>query len=111
MPSTSKNYRITKMFRRRCVPAQQNLFVLAKPRNTSYPKLVSGAPDNAATISQLLQAGILLRRLTLKARIPISQLLAFVRVIPNGEGLEGSFAVTSDQLLSLIKRNTFSAKR
>jgi len=53
----------------------------------------------------------LLRRLTLKARIPISQLLAFVRVIPNGEGLEGSFAVTSDQLLSLIKRNTFSAKR
>jgi len=49
--------------------------------------------------------------LTLKARIPISQLLAFVRVIPNGERLEGSFAVTSDQLLSLIKRNTFSAKR
>ena len=29
----------------------------------------------------------------------------------NGEGLEISFAVTSDQLVSLIKRNTFSAKR
>jgi hypothetical protein len=100
------------MFPRRCVPAQQNLFVLAKPRNNSCPKFVSWAPDNAATISQPLQTGILLRQFDAKNSDPdLATLLAFVRVIPNGEGLEVSFAVTSDQLVSLIKRNTFSAKR
>jgi hypothetical protein len=41
----------------------------------------------------------------------LATLFASVRVISNGEGLEISFAVTSDQLVSLIKRNTFSAKR
>jgi hypothetical protein len=75
-------------------------------------QLISSSPDDVTTISQLLQAGILLRQFDVKNSDPdLATLLASVRVIPNGEGLEISFAVTSDQLVSLIKRNTFSAKR
>ena len=75
-------------------------------------QLISSSPDDAATLSQLLQVGILLRQFDVKNSDPdLATLLASVRVIPNGEGLEISFAVTSDQLVSLIKRNTFSAKR
>ncbi|HTC65631.1 MAG TPA: hypothetical protein VK685_00750 [Candidatus Acidoferrum sp.] len=41
----------------------------------------------------------------------LATLLASVSVLPNDEGLEVSFAVTSDQLLSLIKHSSFSAGR
>jgi len=75
-------------------------------------QLISSSPDDAATISQLLQAGILLRQFDAKSSDPdLAMLLESVRVVSNGEGLEVSFAVTSDQLVSLIKHNTFSAKR
>jgi hypothetical protein len=75
-------------------------------------QLISSSRDDAATISQLLQAGILLRQFDAKNLDPdLATLLAAVRVAPNGDGLEVSFAVTSDQLVNLIKRNTFSAKR
>jgi hypothetical protein len=75
-------------------------------------QLISSSPDDAATISQLLQAGMLLRQFDAKNSDPdLATLLASVRVVPNGEGLEVSLAVTSDQLVSIIKRNTFSAKR
>jgi hypothetical protein len=74
-------------------------------------QLICSSPDDAATISQLLQAGILLRQFDAKNSDPdLATLLASLRVVPNGEGLEVSFAVTSDRLLSLIERNTFSAK-
>ena len=75
-------------------------------------QLVSSAPDDAATIAQLLQAGVLMKQF--EARIwdlELSALLGSVRVVPNGEGLEESFSVSNDQLVSLIKRNTFSARR
>jgi hypothetical protein len=75
-------------------------------------QLISSSPEDAATISQLLQAGILFRQFEAKNSDPdLATLLAYVRVVPNSEGLEISFAVTSDQLVSLIKRNTFSARR
>jgi hypothetical protein len=75
-------------------------------------QVISSSPDDAATIAQLLQAGILLRQFDAKSSDPeLATLLESVRVVPNGEGLEVSFAVTSDQVISLIKRNTFSAKR
>jgi hypothetical protein len=73
--------------------------------------LISSSPNDAATISQLLRAGILLRQFGGKTSDPdLATLLASVLVVPNGEGLE-YLAVTSDQLVTLIKRNTFSAKR
>lgn len=75
-------------------------------------QLVSSSPDDAATISQLLEAGILLRQFEAKNSDPdLAALLGTVRVVPNGDGLEVSFAVTSIQVVSLIKRNTFSARR
>jgi hypothetical protein len=75
-------------------------------------QLISSSPDEAATISQLLQAGILFRQFDAKNSDPdLATLLGSVRVVPNGEGLEISFAITSNQLVSSIKRNTFSTKR
>ncbi len=75
-------------------------------------QLISSSPDDAATIAQLLQAGVLLKQFEARNSDPgLSALLSSVRVVPNGEGLEVSFAVSSDQVVSLIKRNTFSAKR
>lgn len=75
-------------------------------------QLLSSSPEDAATISQLLQAGVMLRQFQSKNSDPdLAALLGTVRVVPNGDGLEASFAVTNDQVVSLIKRNTFSAKR
>ena len=75
-------------------------------------QLVSSAPDDAATIAQLLQAGVLMKQFEARNSDPeLSALLGSVRVVPNGEGLEVSFSVSNDQLVSLIKRNTFSARR
>lgn len=75
-------------------------------------QLVSSSPDDAATIAQLLQAGVLLKQFEARNSDPeLSALLGSIRVAPNGEGLEASFSVSSDQVVSLIKRNTFSAKR
>jgi hypothetical protein len=54
----------------------------------------------------------LLRQFDAKNSDPdLATLLASVRVVPNGEGLEVSLVVSSDQLLGLTKRNAFSAKR
>lgn len=75
-------------------------------------QLISSAPDDAATIAQLLQAGVLMKQFEARNSDPeLAALLSSVRVVPNGDGLEVSFSVSSDQLVSLIKRNTFSAKR
>jgi hypothetical protein len=53
----------------------------------------------------------LLRQFDAKNSDPdLAILLKPVRVVPNGGGLEVSLVVSSDQLLGLIKRNTFSAK-
>jgi hypothetical protein len=74
-------------------------------------QLISSDPDDAPTIAQLLQAGVLLKQFEAKNSDPeLASLLGSVRVAPNGDGLELFFAVSSDQVLSLIKRNTFSAK-
>ncbi len=75
-------------------------------------QLLSSSADDAATISQLLQAGVLLRQFEAKNSDPdLASLLGSVRIVPNGEGLEVSFSVSNDQLMSLIKRNTFSARK
>ncbi len=75
-------------------------------------QLVSSSAEDVGTISQLLQAGVLLRQFETKNSDPdLAALLGSVRIAPNGEGLEVSFSVTSDQVVSLIKRNTFSAKK
>ncbi|MDP9147072.1 MAG: hypothetical protein M3N22_05390, partial [Acidobacteriota bacterium] len=75
-------------------------------------QMISTSPEDAATISQLLQAGVLLRQFEAKGSDPdLAALLGSVSIVPNGNGLELSFAVTSDQIVSMIKSNTFSAKR
>lgn len=74
-------------------------------------QLISSSPEDSATISQFLQAGILLRQFEARDSDPdLAALLSSVRVTPNGEGLEVSLALTSEQVTSLIKQNIFSGK-
>lgn len=57
------------------------------------------------------QQRVLLKQFEAKNSNPeLATLLGSVRVVPNGEGLEMSLAVSSDQVVNLIKRNAFSAK-
>jgi len=75
-------------------------------------QLVSSSPDDAATIAQLLQAGILFKQFGAKSSDPdLETLLGSVRLVLDGDGLDISVAMTSDQILNMIKRNAFSAKR
>ncbi len=71
-------------------------------------QLISSAPDDAATNAQLLQAGVLLKQFEARNSDPeLSALLSSVRMVPNGEGLEVSFSVSTDQVVSLIKKILF----
>jgi hypothetical protein len=75
-------------------------------------QLRSSSPEASVTISQLLQAGVLLRQFEAKISDPdLATLLGAIRIAPNGEGVEASFAASNDQIVSLIKQNAFSAKR
>lgn len=75
-------------------------------------QLLASSPEDAALISQMLQVGILLRQFAARNSDPdLAALLTSVGVVPNGDGLEASIGLTSDQLVSLINRNTFSARK
>ena len=78
----------------------------------AHIELISDSPEACATISQLLQAGVLLRRYQASQSDPqLADLLGGVRIAPNGEGLEVSLSISNDQLVDLIKHNTFSIGR
>jgi hypothetical protein len=68
------------------------------------------SPSDAVTLSQLLQAGVLVRRhQTDSENNPeMAKLLDAVYVGSNGTVLDVSVQLTNDQLFSLIEHNTFS---
>jgi hypothetical protein len=75
-------------------------------------QLISSSPEDSSTISQFLQAGVMLRQFEARNSDPdLATLLSSVRVTPNGDGLEVSLALTSEQVTGLIKQNIFSGKR
>jgi hypothetical protein len=72
-------------------------------------QLISSSAKDSATISQLLQAGVLFRQFETKDSDPdLATLLGLVRIVPNGEGVEVSISMTSELVVSLVKRKTFS---
>lgn len=72
---------------------------------------VAGSPQDAVVLSQLLQAGLMLRQYQVSESNPdAAQILAGVTVAPSGAQLKISFSVTEDQLIALVKHNSFVTK-
>jgi len=72
---------------------------------------VCDTPDDANIFAALLQAAVMLRRSVETERNPdLAKLLEEMRVNPRGERLELRVGVTEEQLLALLKRNTFAVK-
>lgn len=72
---------------------------------------VCGTTDDANTLGQLLQAGLLLKKYqTQKENPDLAGLLDQVHVTPGGDRVTLQMSLSDDQMASLIKRNTFSFK-
>jgi hypothetical protein len=70
---------------------------------------VCATPDDANTFAALLQAGLLYKRYQLGTSNPdLAALLDSTRIAPAGDRLNVSLSLTDDQMLSLIRRNTFA---
>ncbi len=72
---------------------------------------VCNSPEDANTFAALLQAGLLYRRYQESQGNPdLARLLDDARITPRGDRLEVRFALSDEQMLSLIRRNTFQVK-
>lgn len=72
---------------------------------------VTGSADDAMRLSQLLQAGLMVRQYEATESNPdMAQILAAMSVTASGNQLNISFSLTEDQLIALVKHNSFSMK-
>ena len=71
-------------------------------------QLITPAPEDAIILSQLVQAGVMMRRYQASSSRPgLASVLDTAQISASGNQLLTSFQLTSDQLLSLIEQNTF----
>jgi hypothetical protein len=72
---------------------------------------VCGSTQDANTLSQLMQAGLLYKKYQASKDNPeLGQLLDQANVSPSGDRVVIRISVSDDQMTSLIKRNTFAFK-
>src|SRR5712671_2740983 len=72
---------------------------------------VCGSTEDANTMAQLLQAGLLYKRYQAGKENPdLADMLDKARVVPSGDRVIINLALTDDQMASLIKHNTFALK-
>jgi hypothetical protein len=70
---------------------------------------VCASPDDANTFAALLQAGLLYKRYQVGNSNPdLASLLDSTSITPAGDRLTVRLTLTDDQMLSLIRRNTFA---
>ncbi len=70
---------------------------------------VCATPDDANTFAALLQAGLLYKRYQVGNSNPdLASLLDSTRITPAGDRLNVQLALTDEQMLSLIRHNTFA---
>jgi hypothetical protein len=70
---------------------------------------VCGSPDDANTFAALLQAGMMYRKYQVGNTNPeLGQMLDSAQITPSGDRLDLKLSLTDDQMLSLIRRNTFA---
>ncbi len=72
---------------------------------------VCRSSEDANTLAALLQAGMLYRRYQETQSNPdLARLMDDARITPRGDRLEVRLSLTDEQMLSLIRRNTFAVK-
>jgi hypothetical protein len=72
---------------------------------------ICGSAEDANTMAQLLQAGLLYKRYQAGKDNPdFADMLDKARVVPSGDRVMINMALTDDQMASLIKHNTFALK-
>ncbi len=72
---------------------------------------VCALPEDANTLSQLMTAGLLLKKYQASKDNPeLGQLLDQANVSPSGERVIIRMSVTDDQMTALIRKNTFAIK-
>jgi hypothetical protein len=72
---------------------------------------VCGSSDDANTLAQLMQAGLLYRRYQeAQANPDLAKAIDSSTVTSRGDRLQIGFTLTDDLLLALLKRNTFAVK-
>jgi hypothetical protein len=72
---------------------------------------VCGSTDDANSMAQLLQAGLLYKRYQAGKDNPdLADMLDKARIVPSGDRVILNMALTDDQMAALIKHNTFALK-
>jgi hypothetical protein len=72
---------------------------------------ICGSTDDANTLAQLLQAGLLYKRYQAGKDNPdLADMLDKARIAPSGDRVILNMALSDDQMTSLIKHNTFALK-
>ena len=74
-------------------------------------RAVAGSPQDAIVLSQLAQAGLMLRQYQVTESNPdMAQILGGVSIAPSGNQLNIWFTLTEDQLIALVQHNSFVMK-
>jgi hypothetical protein len=70
---------------------------------------VCGSPEDANTFAALLQAGLMYKKYQVGNTNPdLGQMLDNTQITPSGDRLNLKLSLTDDQMLSLIRKNTFA---
>jgi hypothetical protein len=70
---------------------------------------VCASPDDANTFAALLQAGLMYQRYQVANSNPdLAAMLDQARIVPSGDRLDVHLALTDEQVVGLIRRNTFA---
>jgi len=70
---------------------------------------VCGSPEDANTFAALLQAGLMYKKYQVGNSNPdLGQMLDNTQITPAGDRLDMKLSLTDDQMLSLIRKNTFA---
>jgi P-type conjugative transfer protein TrbJ len=93
------------------VQAQVARNVEADSGLTAKIQAICGSTDDANTLGQLLQAGLLYKRYQAQKDNPdLAQLMDGVRITPGGDRVTLNMSLSDDQMTSLIRHNTFAFK-
>jgi hypothetical protein len=78
---------------------------------TATIQAICGSTDDANTLGQLLQAGLLYKKYQAQQNNPdLAQLMDGIRVVPGGDRVTLNLSLSDDQMSALIKKNTFAFK-
>jgi hypothetical protein len=95
------------------VQRMQAMIITATPSNGVDSKFqaICGSTQDANTLSQLMAAGLLVKKYQASKDNPdLAQLLDQASVTPSGDRVVIGLSVSDDQMTSLIQKNTFSLK-